>query len=232
MVLMYFSGVPLLHQIIAPSIKGMYGNSQREFGLLENLQNLILLTMVFVAARATLQPRRLIERIAFGGVTAFAILVFLEEIDYGLHIYEWVSGVHADDARETRNLHNVGDRTDIIKKIVDLGIFVLFVVVPWVFHNSPKPLIRHLVPDRFSTATVICSVLVSQFAHLLDDLGFDEGGDMRSNISEFREFFTYWLFALFLIELTKRNWGNSDMESQQDTLPEQELDEESVPDTD
>ena len=55
MVSMYFSGVPFLRQIITPTMEGMYANSQREFGLLENLQNIFLLDMVAFAIRGAVR---------------------------------------------------------------------------------------------------------------------------------------------------------------------------------
>ncbi|MFP6595910.1 MAG: hypothetical protein VCC01_00510, partial [Candidatus Hydrogenedentota bacterium] len=49
MVLMYFSGVELLRNIIAPYIPNIYPNSTREFGLLENLQNATLIAVLVIA---------------------------------------------------------------------------------------------------------------------------------------------------------------------------------------
>lgn len=201
MVLMYFSGIPVLRQIITPTIEGIYGNSQREFGLLENLQNVLLLTMVIFAIRGALRKKDLYERVAFGGLACFAFFVFLEEIDYGLHFYEYARGIQSDEAAADRNLHNVGDRTSTIKRIVDVGMFVLFVVLPFGFHKSRNRYLRYLAPDRYSVLTLMGGVLVSKFAHLLNDRGYGDAANIGSNISEFREYVTYWLFLLYIREL-------------------------------
>ncbi|MFP6582249.1 MAG: hypothetical protein VCD00_06805 [Candidatus Hydrogenedentota bacterium] len=214
MVLMYFSGIPVLRQIITPTIEGIYGNSQREFGLLENLQNVLLLTMVIFAIRGAVRKEYLVERVAFGGLACFALFVFLEEIDYGLHFYEYARGIQSDEAAANRNLHNVGDRTSTIKRVVDLGMFVLFVVLPFGFHKSRNRYLRYLAPDRYSVFTLLGSVLVSQFAHFLNDRGFGDAANIGSNISEFREYVTYWLFLLYIRELVfRRNLDDPPAES-------------------
>ncbi|MFP6581872.1 MAG: hypothetical protein VCD00_04880 [Candidatus Hydrogenedentota bacterium] len=214
MVLMYFSGIPVLRQIITPTIEGIYGNSQREFGLLENLQNVLLLAMVVFAIRGAVRKKDLVERVAFGGLAFFAFFVFLEEIDYGLHFYEYARGIQSDEAAANRNLHNVGDRTSTIKRIVDLGMFVLFVVLPFGFHKSRNRYLRYLAPDRYSVFTLLGSVLVSQFAHLLNDRGYGDASNIGSNISEFREYVTYWLFLLYIRELVfRRDLGDQPVDS-------------------
>jgi len=201
MVSMYFSGVPFLRQIITPTMEGMYANSQREFGLLENLQNIILLAMVAFAIRGAVRKTNIYERVAFGALACFALLIFLEEIDYGLHFYEYARGIQADEASTNRNLHNVGDRTSTVKRIVDLGMFFLFAVLPFAYHKSSNRYLRYLAPDRYSICTLIGSVLVSKTAHLLNDRGFGDAANMGNNISEFREYLTYWLCLLYIREL-------------------------------
>ena len=86
MVLMYFSGVHALQQIISPRIDGMYVNSQREFGLLENMQNVLLIAIVIIAGRAVFKPKPAWERAGFSGIALLSVFVLLEEMDYGLHI--------------------------------------------------------------------------------------------------------------------------------------------------
>ncbi|MEX0876072.1 MAG: hypothetical protein WD114_01315, partial [Phycisphaerales bacterium] len=47
---MYFSGVRVLESVVsAPYLESVHWNSRREFGLLENLQHLILLGVAAVA---------------------------------------------------------------------------------------------------------------------------------------------------------------------------------------
>ena len=70
LILAYFSGVSWLQALVSPRIAGMHPDSSREFGLLENLQNLYLLGIVVVAAWAVKRKTLRIEKAAFAGLEA------------------------------------------------------------------------------------------------------------------------------------------------------------------
>lgn len=201
MIGMYFSGIPILRDIIAPNIPDIYANSQRELGLLENLQNVVLICMFIITAMGIWRKPSLFEKVALAGIGCFTIFVLLEEMDYGLHYYEFLRGIKADDAVQVRNLHNVEGRTGIIKKTVDVAMVLLFFVLPFALHKVKNTYVQFLLPDRFSTVTLIGSFLMSTLAHALDDHGFAPNGVFHQNISEFREFMNYFIFMLYLREL-------------------------------
>lgn len=201
MVLMYFSGIDALRQIVSPVMKGVFPDSQREFGLLENLQNLLLLITLGFMIHALFRKDSHIERGAFIGGAIITMFIFLEEVDYGLHYYEYLRGIDADEAATKRNWHNVGDRTDTSKKLMDAGMILLFVVLPLFFSNVKHKYLRYIVPTRWAILTLIGSKLVSEFAHLLNNMGLSEGGNINSNISEFREYVNYWLIMIFVYEV-------------------------------
>lgn len=210
MVLMYFSGVELLRNIIAPYIPNIHPNSTREFGLLENLQNATLIAVLVIAVSGFRRKSNILEKTALVGVGCFTLLVFLEEIDYGLHYYELIRGVNASEAVKVRNLHNVPGRTPVIKQILDSGMVIMFLILPIALRKNRNPYVRHVLPDRYSAVTLLGSFFVSGIAHALDDRGFAEGGMFHQNISEFREFIIYYLFMLYLGELAlKRQWSAS-----------------------
>jgi hypothetical protein len=197
----YFSSIPALQNLITPPIDSIHPNSRREFGLLENIQNLILLTMIAFSLLALRKEKPRIEKIGFAGLAVFSCLVLLEEIDYGLHWYEWFQGITPENAEEVRNWHNQGDRTSQTKRVVDIGMALLFLVAPLALTKVKRSWIQYLCPDRYSILTLLAMVIVRTTAHTLRDQGLGEGGGIQRNISEFRELLTYWIFLLYLSEL-------------------------------
>ena len=198
---MYFSGVPALERIIVPRLEGMYGNTWREFGLVENLQNLLLLGIIVVAVVGLRRARPAWERAVYGLVALLAVFVFLEEIDYGLHWYEYLGGVPAEQAAETRNWHNEAGRNKSMKRLVDAGMVAWFLVLPLATARLRSPFVRRYLPGRWYALTVLAAWLLSELAHLLNDLGLNPDGMIRSNISEFREVNTYYIGLLYLVDL-------------------------------
>ena len=54
---LYFSGSALLQSLITPQIEGMEPRQQREFGLLEMIQNLFIIATFAVYISLLLKPR-------------------------------------------------------------------------------------------------------------------------------------------------------------------------------
>jgi len=203
----YFSSIPFLQNLITPPIDAIHPNSRREFGLLENMQNILLLTMVAFSLFALRKEKPAIEKVGFFALAIFSGLVLLEEIDYGLHWYEWFNGISAENAEDVRNWHNQGDRTSRTKQIVDIGMALLFLVAPLALAKVKRPWLRYLCPDRYSILTLVAMLIVRTTAHTLRDQGLGEGGGIQRNISEFRELLTYWIFVLYVYELAlNRVW--------------------------
>ena len=205
---MYFSGIEVLQHIVLPQFERNYGSSERELGLLENLQNVVLLVMLVICFMGMRRQPGMRWKVALTGLASFTLLVLLEEIDYGLHYYEFVMGIEFEDAATTRNLHNVGGRTNKIKQLVDLGMAIFFVVLPFALRHRKHPLIRHFLADRYSVLTLVCAVSISRLAHYLNDMGMSLNGIDNTNTSEFRELVTYYLCMLYYWEvIVKRRWG-------------------------
>ena len=201
LILAYFSGVSWLQALVSPRIVGMHPNSSREFGLLENLQNLCVLAILIVAAWAVKRKTLRIEKAAFAGLVVFSLLVLLEEIDYGLHYYEYWKGITFFQAAQTRNLHNMGDLNKLLKNVMDTVMVLLFVIAPLACANSRRPLLRYLTPDRYAILTVVAMFALSRFAHYLRDIGAGTPGTINKNISEFRELTIYYLCLVYLADI-------------------------------
>ncbi len=191
---MYFSGIPGLRDLVAPP-------RNREFGLLENSQNLIILATAFVALagyrRTMAESRRYLFLLAFLG----CLFLVLEENDYGLTYWELLYGHRQSGPDSLRNLHNIGDTTHHLKRFADVVAIAGFVILPFLASRVPAGF-AYFVPHRYSALTVLCGILLVRLAHLLDDAGLYPGGPLSTNISEFREFFTYYLWLIWFVELT------------------------------
>lgn len=204
LIAMYFSGVDILQKIVSPNMPRMHRGMGREFGLLENLQNLYLLAMVAMAAYAVKRKTLTWERMGWAVLTLFSIFIFLEEIDYGLHYYEYARGVTLLDAAEVRNIHNQGDNTSVMKRGVDILLIGLFLIIPLACANSSKALIRYITPTRWFILTLASMFILSRLAHGLKGAGFGEGGTINKNLSEFRELTVYYMFMVYIFELVYR----------------------------
>lgn len=185
---MYFSGNLVLQRIACPKLPPLSLNAYREFGLVENVQNLLLLAIIgiFVAgARRAHLPRL---RAAFSVLALFSVWVLLEEIDYGTHFYAYATAeevggwflpaaspefqallAQTDFSAEPFNVHNQGDLTDIIKAGVAAVMFVLFVVAPFFAGHLRNPWLRYIVPDRFIVVTVAVMVLMRGLTYYLGE---------------------------------------------------------------
>ena len=206
---LYFSGVHSLQQIVAPTIAGLSPNSWREFGLLELLQNFCLLSVIGILSLAAYNKKGTVDGLLFFlGVLVF-IFLLLEEIDYGIHFYEFFVGQESEVT--IRNWHN--QKTDgeqnvkRFKKLVDGVMFLVFIVLPLVKNKIPIPFIRNIAPSRWFIAGFAAIILAAKIAHLLDDqgMGIIQGteGNLSGNISEFRELGTYYFYVLYALALRK-----------------------------
>lgn len=200
---MHFSGIDRLMQIVVPDIPWMNSDSVRELGLLENIQNIYLLAMIATAIYGIkIKPMKW-ERLLMAFLALGAIFVFLEEIDYGLHYYDYLMKIGPSSAgagAEIRNIHNIGEVTDFLKFIMNAGIALLFVIAPLTLAKSSNSLIRYITPGRWFILTVVSMFLLSRLAHALNRAGFGSG-TLDNNISEFSEMTDYYIFMIYFYEL-------------------------------
>ncbi len=171
----YFSGIKSLQQIIAPTISFLHFHSWREFGLLEQLQNIYLISIfcLFFHSCITRQDKK--EKIFFFVLASLFLFLFLEEIDYGLHIYEFITG--QSSALENRNWHNQQngkhDNVHFLKLLVDIITILWFVVLPLLADKIKIPIIKCLIPTRYFVASFILIFLLSRLTKNLSRTNYN-----------------------------------------------------------
>lgn len=191
-VALYFSSNELAQTLASPAL-------QREFGLIENAQNLILLCAIALCWRTA---RESSSAWAWRAAGLFCLFLLLEEIDWGDHYRAVLTGLARPEG-EHFNFHNQPGVNRWLKKIVDIGFALFFIVLP-LFGSRLSPRLRALLPDSHSALTLLGGMLVSQLAHSLEDAGAPNNGSLYNNISEFRETFTYLVGLYYLSELSRR----------------------------
>jgi hypothetical protein len=194
-VVAYFSGIESLQSLVSPKIN-------REFGLLENAQNALLLAGVVFCVRVARRETTTTWRGLLYLAALACLVVLAEEIDWGDHYWSALTGVERAKG-ETFNLHNQGDINTWLKRAVDLGCVIFFVILP-LTKKLFVARFRIFLPNPYSALTLLAGVIVSSIAHELEDAGFQNNGSLHKNISEFRELFTYTVSVLYLWEVTKR----------------------------
>jgi hypothetical protein len=197
LILMNYSGIGWMQQFISPAVN-------REFGFLENLQLLVIIVIGYYAVKAVIKKRTAIERIAFSLIAFASIVVFLEEIDYGLHFYEHFVLGQSENKEIVRNLHNQGNNNFIIRQTLYTMLVLFFLVLPVSKKYIKNKFVLNFVANKMIISTLVTYILVGQFARLLPKLGMPNNPSLWGNHQEFEEVIVYYLFALFLREIVKK----------------------------
>lgn len=102
-VLMIFPG-----QSLQAFLEFLAPEQNRENGLIETLQHLVLLSLIFVLAAQLISSKTFNQRLFFTGATALMAFIFLEETDYLMNYIEKLFGMqhYEISAGGFRNLHN------------------------------------------------------------------------------------------------------------------------------
>ena len=210
---LYFSGISWMQEIIAPTIDGLNFSQWREFGLMENIQNLLLLLIIAVFTHALFTKPGMLNKAFYGLGLAVFIFLFLEEIDYGLHHIEWLTG-ETPAGIEQRNWHNQWndgvENATRLKKVNDAANILWFLLLPLLTFNQSirRSLSRFpLIPSRWFILSVLIAVAGSKVAHYLDDNGFavinGYHGNLHKTIAEFRETSVYYVYLLYALQCVR-----------------------------
>jgi hypothetical protein len=190
---MYFSGVAWMQELVAPTY-------DREFGLLENLDALLIVCTLFVLIRTAFLPMRPAFRVAVVLACLVTALMVLEEVDYGLHWIEWMKGIPPGQGAEIRNIHNQGENTDELKAFGNFILAAVFVVLPYIDRLKRFRLVKIASPSKRMAFTVIATALVALTHQALDPYNLPSNGALDSNQSEFEELLIYYTFFVCFFE--------------------------------
>lgn len=204
LVLLYFSGLPWAQELVAPA-------RNRELGLLEHLDLALLLAMLAMALLGLRRKKLRFERIGLIVLAGLLLFFTLEETDYGLNYLapqDLTPGrpatVSSSLGSGVRNVHNLGGIDKMMASATDAGLIICFLILPLALARSSRPLIRYLLPDRWSIVTLASMFLVVRLAQTLESAGFSSNLSLHKNLSEFQELVVYYLLAVYLFEVVFR----------------------------
>jgi hypothetical protein len=198
LVLAYFSGPRWIQDLIAPPIN-------REFGLLENIQNILLISILLVCFILFIRENRSLVKTFFLVCVLSSTFMLLEEIDYGYHYINYMNGIAAGDDPVIHNIHNQERHVNNnMMKICYTIIGLFFIIFPYLKNDKLPPWLQRLTPSLRLQFSVIALLLISRFPLLLNKGNFITNGALYDNLAEFEELSIYYLFLLYFIELYKK----------------------------
>lgn len=204
--LIYFFDFLGLSFIIAPEYN-------REFGVIENTQLAIICAIGYTSYKSLVQVNSKSMKFAFAIFLLGSIFIFLEEIDYGLHFYDYLSGktveeINLDKSRnEIRNIHNYTNLTDPMKLFAYIFFGAIIVVYPFLVKrlNITDKFLKLLVPQHYLIYTLLAMAALNQIALYIDHTMKNNAiTSLNYNISEFEEVFIYYIIFLYLIEIKNK----------------------------
>jgi len=194
LVFMNYSGISFLTELVSPDVN-------REFGLLENLQLLLIASSLVYVLKAIRLKDFWFEKLAYVVLAMFFLFLFLEEIDYGIHYYEFfITGVEEDKGM-VRNFHNQGDNNFYLRQASYIVMVVLFIVMPFFKKKIKNNLFHHFAAKQYIIYSFIVYLFIGQVSRWLPKLGMPINESLRGNHQEFEELILYYTILLFVYEI-------------------------------
>lgn len=191
-----YSGIGFLKTLVSPAIN-------REFGLLENLQLVVLAIIFFVTLTAISKKRTIIENLGYAFLSLLFVVAFLEEIDYGIHYYEYFFNNGVEDKSIVRNIHNQGENNYYLRQTTYVVMVLCFVVLPLLKDKIKSPFIQYFCADKLIVASFAVYLFIGQLARWLPKLGMEINESLRGNHQEFEELTFYYIILLYLFEISR-----------------------------
>ena len=196
LVAMHFSGISWMQTFVSPA-------THRELGAPENIQNLIIFSVIILAFQGVKRKVWKIEKIAFVLVAATSLFLLLEETDYGRHLYKYF--IDPSYRWPIWNVHfmQMGLLNRILLVVVYTMLPLFFCILPFVARKSSNLWVKYLSPEPHSLGTVLGMILVSQSSQFLNNLDMYAEFSRKSGMimSEFGEGFVHLLFFLYFYEI-------------------------------
>ncbi len=165
----YFLNVFGLAEVIAPDFN-------REFGLLENLQLLLLLIIFYFCIKKFKNATVKWEKYGFLFLAFFTVFIFLEELDYGMHYVDYFKGKSTEAVKyemyiekKVRNIHNTNQLNGKFKTTSYIVIILFFVIMPLVPESVKERFkgTRFLSPSKWIITTAVSLLITNKIAFYL-----------------------------------------------------------------
>lgn len=176
----------------------------RELGVLELAQTLILLITLYLGLRQILESIRINDlSIFFWGIFTFILLfVLLEEVDYGLHYYDYLLGnepYHSNINGTFRNIHNQGNNNVIIKTIILILQIIILGFVPFYNFSIGNKVFDKKYAICFWVITLITPILSFALTRYLPLIEVEKLRESQI-LAEMRELGYYFILWVFIKE--------------------------------
>ncbi len=194
LVFMNYSGIYVFTQIVSPDIN-------REFGLLEHLQLVLIAITLVYSIKAIPTKEFWLEKLGYIFMSLFLVLLFLEELDYGLHYIEYFSNEPPAESTEIRNFNNQGDNNYYLRQASYVVMVLFFVVLPLVQDKIKNTFIKHFCANRYLVSTFAVYLFIGQLSRWLPRLGMPNNQSLWGNHQEFEELILYYIILLYVYEI-------------------------------
>jgi hypothetical protein len=194
LMVLYFQGSRWMQEMVAP----VYN---REFGLLENIQNIILLFAAYMSLLLVIRSR--LGWIRFGYLLMFiaAAFTFFEEIDYGYHYINYLNDADAAARSINHNIHNKGNTTNHIRLAFYILIIIFVIILPYVPKAKHPTWISHFVPTVRLQLTLLAMLITSWLVGVFNNISHSTNMSLDGNLSEFEELCLYYLLMMYVYRL-------------------------------
>lgn len=180
----------------------------REYGLLEHIQLLFIgLCIVTLFRHVRISDNRWPCYVCFA-LIAFSAFIFLEEIDYGTHHYDWLinNDPHTSSFDGRRNLHNDYSLSKEIMQVTNkVALFVFMVLVPLMSSRLGK--YQKYAPTKWFAWSYLSFLLIIFVLRKITGTMLDEevlvGTQYFSEMSEMMIYYLWYLYVDHLYQVRK-----------------------------
>ena len=178
--------------------------TNRELGVIELLQSVVLVVILFIGISQIRLNFKLngLPTICWSFFSAIITFVFLEEIDYGLHYYDFLRGNNSyttSFGNGFRNIHNQGTNNQAIKAIIIVVQTLFFGILPFLNSSVGKVSFRKIYALFYWTiafSTPILSLIIT------NTFSLEEASELTKSqlFAEMRELAFYLMLLVFIVE--------------------------------
>ena len=159
----YFYGSPWMQELAAPTYN-------REFGLVENVQIVILLVTAYMAYRLLVRSKPGWIRTGYLLILLTLVFTFFEEIDYGYHYINYLNDADLAERTINHNIHNTPNVNNYIRLVFYIVLLVFVILLPYFPSIKLPGFIQHFVPTIRLQLTLVTFLIVSRLVGIFNNL--------------------------------------------------------------